>query len=282
MKTMTTNRAFHTRASTSTSLRLSTRLYEMLLALYPADYRAGFGSQMVQVFRDIARDSYLQAGAVGVMRWSLASLGDLIVTAFAERRRKPVSITRRGLGRTGGALWMAAGVFIAIAGISALQPGLHYSLYGIYELASQMVFPAMLMLALGAVGIALRYFKRAPLVGRLAMLVMSISGIAIPALLILLAVNEALWNLMMHAMVTFFASILLFGLVTSHTRLLPSRNRIPTAAGGLFFVQLLFQRANGSTAYGPYGPQWEEFIVWVLIGGCFFLIGRAAALDRSS
>ena len=51
------------------SVQAAARLYERLLALYPAPYRAAYGAAMAQLFRDLAREAYDTGRG-----WALAGL----------------------------------------------------------------------------------------------------------------------------------------------------------------------------------------------------------------
>ena len=63
----------------------SERIYRVLLQAYPARFREVYGPPMAQVFRDCCREAERRAGAAGVARLWLGILGDLAITAIAER-----------------------------------------------------------------------------------------------------------------------------------------------------------------------------------------------------
>lgn len=93
---------------------LLTRIYTLLLRLYPEPFRREYGDQMAQVFRDCCRDA---SGS----RRELASLGfatlsDLIATAAAERYaqmtiRRWLFATLRSMG--GLAAFVASGALLS-------------------------------------------------------------------------------------------------------------------------------------------------------------------------
>lgn len=66
-------------------LTLSNRLYEWLLVLYPAPFRAEFGEEMSLLFRDCCRDAHRERGTAGVIGILLSTLGDLVRTAAKEQ-----------------------------------------------------------------------------------------------------------------------------------------------------------------------------------------------------
>ena len=63
---------------------LSPRLYRLLLAIYPADFRREYGREMQQVFCDLCRDELRRNGKLGLLRLWLRTLADLIRTASGE------------------------------------------------------------------------------------------------------------------------------------------------------------------------------------------------------
>ena len=87
------------------------RIYRRLLALYPAEFRARYADEMVQLFGDQLRDARLGDARGGTVRTWLRALGDLAVTAASERARRhrtvahslagPPSATSRMLGLVG-------------------------------------------------------------------------------------------------------------------------------------------------------------------------------------
>jgi hypothetical protein len=67
-----------------TVLLVAERLYHILLFAYPAAHRREYGPFMVQLFRDLCRDSYRQKGFVGLLRLWSHVLIDTAVTAVVE------------------------------------------------------------------------------------------------------------------------------------------------------------------------------------------------------
>jgi len=76
-------------------IALAERLYRALLFLYPAKYRHEYGALMVQVFRDMSRDSYHRRGVLGLALWWWATFFDLIRTVIEQRREAVMPESRR-------------------------------------------------------------------------------------------------------------------------------------------------------------------------------------------
>ncbi len=65
-------------------LRLSDRVYHILLAAYPPGFRRRYGPEMAQVFRTGCRAAYDAAGRQGVLHLWLPTLGDWAWSASGE------------------------------------------------------------------------------------------------------------------------------------------------------------------------------------------------------
>jgi hypothetical protein len=101
------------------------RVYGWLLRLYPAEFRARFASDMVQLFSDQLRDARSGASAAGLRRTWLRTLPDLVITAASEHARRDRTVAHslattspstasRALGLAGilgGAVLLAAFLF---------------------------------------------------------------------------------------------------------------------------------------------------------------------------
>jgi serine/threonine protein phosphatase PrpC len=76
----------------------STRIYRMLLVLYPHQFRNMFQEEMAQTFRDCYREAVQQGSVMGLTRLWGTVLADLVVTAVAERCRALISWFKQLLG----------------------------------------------------------------------------------------------------------------------------------------------------------------------------------------
>lgn len=64
---------------------LSTRIYRVLLAAYPSDFRQAYGRHMTQAFRDACRETYAADGSRGLLVLWCHTLADLVRTAMQEQ-----------------------------------------------------------------------------------------------------------------------------------------------------------------------------------------------------
>jgi YidC/Oxa1 family membrane protein insertase len=76
-------------------LVLSDVVYRRLLVLYPKAFRAAYGGEMAQVFRDRARQAYRTHRAIGVLALWPATLRDLVASAAAEQARQERHVSRK-------------------------------------------------------------------------------------------------------------------------------------------------------------------------------------------
>jgi len=141
------------------------RIYRSLLRLYPAEYRANYSDQMVQLFGD-------QVRADGTARSWLKAMGDLPGSALSEHLRRnrtmahSMTLAPTPAGRLLGLLGIVGGAFLLLGYINldAWTPDL-------FNLR-------LLVFNLGAIAIAIGVHMRQAHAGRL----LSLSG-AIPVIL---------------------------------------------------------------------------------------------------
>jgi hypothetical protein len=104
------------------------RPYRAILALYPAEFRRRFGTEMAQLFQDTLRDARASSTPGGLLLAWIRVLADVVMTAPGEhlRRNRTVahsltapSMTSRILGFAG----IAAGLAILVAFVVDLPSG---------------------------------------------------------------------------------------------------------------------------------------------------------------
>lgn len=111
-------------------LCVSERVYRVLLAAYPKEFRDAYGSQMVQTFRDLCREERRRGGMLGLVRlWVRVAL-DLTSTAAAQRiderrlaRHREVKMNERRLAWAGLVL-LAAPLFFVAASLLKYELGI--------------------------------------------------------------------------------------------------------------------------------------------------------------
>ena len=71
----------------------SERLYQVLLLMYPKEFRRRYGPHMVQVFGDLYREERERAGLIGLALLWARTILDLLQTAASERTRTATGAT---------------------------------------------------------------------------------------------------------------------------------------------------------------------------------------------
>jgi membrane protein insertase Oxa1/YidC/SpoIIIJ len=102
-------------------LMLSDTAYRRLLVCYPKAFRAAYGDEMSQVFRDQAREVYRGRGAAGLLALWVAALRDLAVAAAAERLVEERQMLRKRV-TVATVLIVIGTIYVAIAFHSSLLP----------------------------------------------------------------------------------------------------------------------------------------------------------------
>ena len=127
-------------------------LYRSLLRLYPTEFRARFGDEMVQLFGDQLRDARTGAAGGGMARTWLRTLGDLLVTAVTEHARRDrtmahsLTIAPTRATRALGILGIVGGLFL-VSGYVFFIPGTFNTI-------------RILFFDLGAIAIAVQFVRR--------------------------------------------------------------------------------------------------------------------------
>jgi hypothetical protein len=95
--------------TTPRALNFSTRLYQILLLVYPAEFRREYSGPMLQVFRDCCRKALHENGLAGLLPlWGWVIL-DTVRTALEEYSQRGVEMSKEMfLKLCGWAMVMAA------------------------------------------------------------------------------------------------------------------------------------------------------------------------------
>jgi hypothetical protein len=250
-------------------LAVSERVYHALLVLYPADFRRDYGQHMMQVFRDVCRDTYRQRGAAGLVTWWAEALFDLLQTALAERRKVNFTMSQAKFIQWSGWLCILGGMFFVASSVSQLQSG-----SGIpFQLSLFALAPGMALIMLGLLGILLRYKAHLNLFGIVSLLTALIGAglTAIGWLLTLTGVN-GFWNVFFIGWLVQLAGHTVFGGFATTTHLLPKWNFALLIGSALPLTIVVLglgsQQANS-------GANWGAFVMMLLIGIGWMMTGWA-------
>lgn len=97
------------------SVEVTLRIYRLLLGIYPRSFRAAYGAQVLQVFRQCCGDAYRERGATGVMCLWLPAIADLFRGAVSDYWGLAIEAWRRsmGMGRVRSSVITVFGAYIA-------------------------------------------------------------------------------------------------------------------------------------------------------------------------
>ena len=250
----------------SSILLWSDRLYRLLLVVYPTDHR----------------DAYGQQGTCGVLGAWLPVLFDLAITALEEHRQKGIRMSKSTLIRLSGPILVVAGVLFMVFSVSLLPPGDirrgKWESGDLYLVAFMMIVPAYVLLAIGLVGVYMRFAARINRLGRLGLMLAIAVALAFGILFLVGAVTglvnlgEAV-GLLLFLLPHF--GMILFGISTASSKALPRWNALPLLLGLLPFVVVVRQ------TYSAPGPHYFLFGVFAFLGLGYVLFGYVVLSDVS-
>jgi hypothetical protein len=152
-----------TTPNTSESLRISMRLYQTLLAVYPTEFRQAYGGPMIQVFGDCRRRAFVEAGTAGLLILWWRTLLDTIQTAIEEHSQRGTYMSKSKFVKISGWAMILSGIAFVLGNLAGSRP--EYNQYNALSLpidyyANMADFPltsmAFLLLVIGYIGLFVR------------------------------------------------------------------------------------------------------------------------------
>lgn len=236
----------------------SVKVYQALLAAYPARFRQIYGSHMLQVFRDCCLRAFRQNGTNGVLNLWALTLFDLLRSLIEEYLQKEAFMTKSKFIRLSGWSLMIGAVTFSISTLSALVESNFYESYmrlNVFVFYNTGLVLALwigtILLAVGELGLRARYGEQVGFSGKSFLLIGAIAGPVIGLLGVIGAVTKFLmWAefLLYTGNMVLLACLTIFGVSVLRTKPLPRWNSLPFIAGLLFPVLLpsmMMANANG-------------------------------------
>ncbi|MCC6603377.1 MAG: hypothetical protein IT327_09225 [Anaerolineae bacterium] len=264
-------------------LGISERLYGLLLYLYPQRFRAAYGQQMRQTFRDACGMAHRRSGVGGVLALWPPTLLDLLKSALEERaQRGEITMFKARLMTMAGPFTVLVGVLWLLAALGDFV--FRISLQGREAFLGLITLPFFLSfipLLFALLGIRLRFHLVAGGSGKLGLTVSVAGGVGvITSVLINILLSGMAPEAGPHLWVNYTAvfsvlsirvGFILFGLDVSRNRLLPRWNWLPLLLG-LTVVLSLPMEWFGVPAFLP--TQWASpFLHFAISGVCWLLFG---------
>jgi hypothetical protein len=255
------------------------RVYAWLLRFYPAEFRARFAGDMVQLFRDQMRDARTGASAAGPARTWLRTLPDLVMTAASEHARRDRTVAH-SLATT------SPSTASRVLGLAGILGGAVLLAAFLFEISPELNAVRIYLFLIGAMAIVIGVHRRqasvAPTVALLG---------AVPALLanawylamMVLATNRPQPFAGDFGLVFFAAAVAMqltgaaFGLVTLRLGVVTRWGALALAIGSLLAGTGIDRLGLTSTIFGPLSQ------VGIVLGGIgWILLGLDVATRRRS
>ncbi len=287
---------FKTHPSDPSPVTLSTQVYRLLLAFYPAKFRREYGAHMAQVFRDCCLKTFHQSGLPGMLTlWGL-TLFDWFKTVVEEQFNRGTDMTRTKFIRLSGWGMILAPVSLLLTFLSEdqIQRGV-YRLFGAPATASGYdriqslnlvarhlpFFFAILLITVGLLGLHARYARRIGNLGTLALGVGVVGGVAALGINTGMAMGyEDVHQLMSISMTFMFGGLFVFGLTALQKKLMLRGNGFPALAGFwwpfIFFGTNLYHQVTGQWLNIPSGI---FFTLFLAMGISLAFLGYALQAD---
>jgi hypothetical protein len=241
------------------------RVYRGLLGLYPAEFRARFSDDMVQLFGDQLRDSHSPVGAA--LTW-VRALGDVAFTAASEhaRRNRTVAHSLSAAPSIASRLLGLVGILGGAALLVAFLP---------FAIAQDLSALRIVLFNVGAIAIVIAVHRRqaslAPLLALLAAVPALVANAFYAAWLVLAPPGE-------FGLIGFYASLALwltdaaFGLVTLRLGVVTRWGALALAIGSILAVtgidRLGLTSADHPTVFGSLSLTGGVLsgLGWILLG----------------
>jgi len=218
-------------------IAVSVKVYQVLLAVYPARFRKEYGSHMLQVFRDCCLRAFRQSGKNGMFKLWALTLFDLLRSSIEEHLQKETFMTRSKFIRLGGWSLMLGAVSLFLSILSAYIDSIPYGplwrIRPFYMAVSELGFwMTPILLAVGMLGLRTRYGEETGNLGKNILLIGAIAGPVITLLGFIGAeVFDWGWILPFTGTAVLLACLSIFGIPALSAKSLPRWNSLPILAG---------------------------------------------------
>ena len=237
----------------------SVKIYKVILAAYPVKFRKEYGPHMSQVFRDCCLRAFHQNRTNGMLKlWALTLL-DLLRSLIEEHLQRETSMTKSKFIRLSGWSLMIGAVAFSISTVSArvesnfYDPYMRLNIFVFYNTGLVLaLWISTILLAVGGLGLRVRYGAQAGFSGKNFLLIGAIAGPTIGLLGVIGAIARVImWAefLLYAGNVVLLACLTIFGISILREKPLPRWNGLPFLAGFWFPVLLpsmMIANANGA------------------------------------
>jgi hypothetical protein len=241
------------------ALSFSTRLYQMLLMVYPAEFRRVYRGPMLQVFRDCCRRALREGGFAGLLPFWGRTILDTVQTAIEEHSQRDVEMNREKFIKLSGWALVLGGLGLTLGMLASSRPEI-YNPYSprswaidpyIYSARFPLYVMGFILLSVGYTGLFIRYGERVGQLGRFWLALGALSGVIAAAGGVGLSIVDSnpWWSIFFFGTMAQFLGLAFFGLANLGQRALPRWNILPVLTGLwlplLAIVSIIVERVSG-------------------------------------
>ncbi|HSR47924.1 MAG TPA: hypothetical protein VLL77_08040 [Anaerolineales bacterium] len=215
---------------------LSVRIYNWLLAAYPAPFRAEYGPHMVQVFRDACRRDYRRGGLPAMTwLWARTSL-DLIRTTVEEHIERGLDMNREKFVRWSGWALMAGGIlFSAGLILGSFDTTWEDPIGGVdafYEISQIVgIVLGQILFVVGLIGLRTGFASRSGGIGAALLIVSLVGSVISLGGMLFMSISEIAWSAWLLGLTTMTLALAGYGVVAIRRRVFTRWNFAPLLAG---------------------------------------------------
>jgi hypothetical protein len=237
-------------------VRLSLRVYSLLLASYPQSFRQQYAPHMLQAFGDYTRRVNLQRGFPGMLWWWTLTLFDFLNSVVEEHLQRIIDMTKEKFIRLGAWFYILGALSLFVTLMSMIRPK-----YDPFNFASRpmdqyiqnaaaVTLPAFaLLLAIGTFAFFLRYAQgksklaeRSLQIAIVAISVTFVIGLAW-SLDIFTTESDTDFTIWLYGIVVYYSGLALFGIAAVRRKLMPGWNLMPIIVGLSFPLPMLISQS---------------------------------------
>jgi hypothetical protein len=233
-------------------VKVSLVVYRLLLFTYPAHFRNEYARWMTQAFHDQCLRAYRMSGLAGMAPLWLFTVLDCFKTSFEQHSMNGLAMTRALFTRISGWCLMfgVAAILLGVlsttlySGTTDPQNWLYRPYDPLLRAGQLILIPTWVLLtAVGIAGLYARFGVASSRVGRSALVLGVLGGIASFGFLTVMELageNELamVWEMVMIGLLFMFGGLFVFGLSSIHERKLTERSWLSLATGGLFLLMM--------------------------------------------
>ena len=236
----------------STPVAVSVRVYRLLLAAYPSEFRREYGPHMLQLFRDCSMRTYAHGGSPGMLSLWIDTLRDFVRSVVEEHLQRETNMNRERFIRVGGWTLILGAILFTMGFLAIYWEPIDFVRRGIpatlREPATNLAALGPALLAIGLVGLFIRYGEEVGTVGKVSLAVGAIGGALAATALIEFLYNfwEDYWIMWYLGLGVLYIGLAVFGVLAILRKPLPRWNWLPLLSGVWVPILIIYDFVQAS------------------------------------